>query len=169
MDVDVSLAQPVAEDTEYEDILDACAPTVDGVRILDVARVGVSPGPCSALDFSDGEDLNAAVQPIMTAHGTGPSRPKFMALWAAAEATGGTDAQKLMRWKRMSLQAAVEYLFSSEYHGGMYYIPDTCVFLPSALPPVLPVHPSSDTSPNDSVQGTQPEAEAGGTMELQVT
>eukprot|EP00752_Nemacystus_decipiens_P017144 g15359.t1 len=122
-------AVPVEQGADYLDVLDAVSVTVGDRKVIDLARVGVYPGPRSAVHDKSAMALISTVFPLMVATG----RANVPDLIPLALGNGSNAAEAVMNAKRAIIAAVLEFLFPAPDHGGVRIVPAKCLFLTSAL------------------------------------
>ncbi|CAN0117104.1 unnamed protein product [Pylaiella littoralis] len=137
--VHLSLATPFALNADWLDAQDATrSKDADGTfGPLDVAHVGVSPGPRSVEGLKSVGRLKGILQPVLDLYDEVATKPELTDIFSAVSAEGGSGAEVALRVQRSMLTSVMEFLFLRPDHGGMRFIEGNCVFLPSVFGPSL--------------------------------
>lgn len=121
----------MAADAGYEEILSACGTQEGDARVIDLARVGVFPGPRAVDTVKDPSQVIAVLLSLMEAF---DYKPFLMDVYASA-ATGAKDAAEGHKLGvRAMLQATFEYLFPRKDPGGLRVVVGKAVLFSTALP-----------------------------------
>ncbi|CAN0310987.1 unnamed protein product, partial [Ectocarpus fasciculatus] len=124
--------ESLAADADFEEILSACGTKEGDTRVIDLARVGLFPGPRAADTVKDASMVIAVLVPLMDAFVYSP-KPILLDVYGAAVQGAKDAAEALQRGVRAMVLAVLEYLFARENHGGLRVVEGKAVLFSSAV------------------------------------